>query len=154
MSSLWWWWCCCCGHGAFIFQHPSMPASIHPYRQADLTCVPLHTCYVLLLKKYKYLHPVHHSTLLYHYSTLHYITLHYITAQHSTAQHSTVHTYIQHPHIHAIIHRPATSSHSQVSPGGSPGLPVAFRVLNALKLTGKTTPSAYVTLTSRHGCGT
>ena len=35
----------------------------------------------------------------------------------------------------------------QVSPGGSPGLPVAFRVLNALKLTGKTTPSAYVTLT-------
>ena len=60
---------------AFVNIHQCLHPSIHPYRQADLTCVPLHTCYVHLLKKYKYLHPVHHSsTLQYHYSTLHYIT--------------------------------------------------------------------------------
>ena len=80
---------------AFVNIHQCLHPSIHPYRQADLTCVPLHTCYVHLLKKYKYLHPVHHSIIIVHYITLHYITLHY----------STVHTYIHptssHPRNHS-----------------------------------------------------
>ena len=77
-----------------------------------------------------------------------YIDIHtYVRTYVRTYVHTYIHTYI-HPHIHALIHKPATTSHlrpktTQVSPGGSPGLPVAFRLLNALRLT-ETTPSAYV----------
>ena len=85
------------------WQRPSMPASIHTDRQADSTGVPLHTCYIHLIK-YEYLHS--------------YITVHYsiITAQ-------CLHTYLQHPHMHALLH---STNFTFCDPKLSSGVPGRF----------------------------